>query len=183
MKIGDLSKLVIFALAIIVLIGGYYLVIKYREPVRAWDTYTDIQNGFSLKYPSTWNKGQEPVVGGDIVVLSPVSVEQIGTQVQAVSVYVTKNPKHLTSMEYYDQVVKPDQAGSVCTDPSINTNVPSSLQGLDVTIIEGLCGVLTQGPRMVAISGDHIVVVSSSFVDEVNNNLIYEILSTFKFIK
>lgn len=148
-----------------------------------WKTYTNQKFGFSLKYPNTWNEGDRKVEVGDVVVLTPAPVELMGYQIQAVYIQVISNPKHLTSMGYYDQVLKPSQAGSVCTNPLINTNVPTSLKNLDATIIEGTCGVLSQGPRMVVATKDNYIVgISSSFIDKVDNNLIYQILSTFKFL-
>ena len=151
------------------------------DPTANWKTYVNRELGFSLKYPNNWNQGDKNVVEGNIVVLTPAPVEQIGYQVQAVYIQVRNNSKHLTSIEYYNQVLKPFQAGSVCTNPLINTNVPSALKNLNVTIIEGMCGVLSQGPRMVVDKDNYIVDVSSSFTDKVDSNLIYQILSTFKF--
>lgn len=151
-----------------------------KSPPTDWKTYTNRESGFSIEYPYTWNKGDEKGVEGNIIVLTPASVEQIGSQVQAVYIQVHDNPKHLTSMGYYNQVLKPFQASSVCTNPLINKSVPSVLKNLDVTIIEGMCGVLSQGPRMIVNMDNYLVDVSSSFIDQVDNKLIYEILATFK---
>lgn len=185
---------IVAAVVMAAAVGGYFwwtskisaptktVEIKPVDETENWKTYVNRELGFSLKYPNNWNQGDKNVVEGNIVVLTPAPVEQIGYQVQAVYIQVHNNSKHLTSMEYYNQVLKPFQGGSVCTNPLINTNVPPALKNLNVTIIEGMCGVLSQGPRMVVDKDNYIVDVSSSFTDKVDSNLIYQILSTFKFV-
>lgn len=153
-----------------------------NSPTADWKTYTNQEPGFSIDYPNAWNRGDKKTADGYVVVLTPASVDKIGFQVQAVYIRVQNNTKHITSKEYYTEVLKPFQVGSVCTNPLINTNVPSSLKNLDITIIEGMCGVLSQGPRMIVTRDNYLVDVSSSFIDQVDNNLIYQILATFKFI-
>lgn len=182
----------LFLLCLMVLFSGLIALLKFHpisptpptsQTNTVWKTYTDDIVGFSIKYPSTWNEGSEKGVDGNILVLTPVPMEQIGQQIQAVYIQVHNNPKHLSSSTYYHQVIKPGQTGSVCIHPLINTNIPSSLKNLDITIIEGLCGVLPAGPRMVVTNAGHIIDISSSFTDKVDNYLIYQVLSTFKFTK
>jgi len=152
------------------------------DSVASWKTYTNTELNYSLKYPNTWNQGEQKLTTEKMIVLTPSSVNQIGYQIQAVYIRAQINTNNLTSFEYYNQNIKPGQEGSVCTNPLINSNIPTSLRNLDVTIIEGTCGVLGQGPRTIIAHDGRIIDISSSFVEEIDNNLIYQILSTFKFL-
>lgn len=146
-----------------------------------WKTYTNHSIGFSLKYPENWNLAFRKVQNEDIDIIAPEEVDklELGYQSQAVYIQIHKNPTNLTSREYFDQVIRPSQAGSVCTDFSINTHIPDSLKNKDITIIEGLCGVLNQGPRTIITKSNSIIDISSSFIDKVDNNLIYQIIATY----
>lgn len=152
------------------------------DSISNWKTYTDTELNFSLKYPEDWNQGSiEPVINKTIV-LTPESVDKIEYQIQAVHIITQPNSNYLSSMEYYDKDLKIKQKGSQCESPIINRKIPESLKDIDITIIEGTCGVLNQGPRAIISRNGDIIDVSSSFVDEVDNELIYKILSTFKFL-
>lgn len=146
-----------------------------------WKTYTDGVNGFSLKYPSTWNKGVQTKTWGNVVILTPESIDKIDFQIQAVFISVQENTQNLSSLGYYIQKIKPGQAGSVCTNPQINSYIPTSLSHLDVTIIEGLCGILSPGPRLIIAHDHKIIDIDPNFVHTIDSNLIYQIFSTFKF--
>jgi len=109
-------------------------------------------------------------------------VDQIGMQVDAISVSASTNTKNVTAQQYYEQMVLPSQAGSMCESPTLKTDLPPSLQGLDVVIVEGLCGVLNEGPRAIIAHNGYMYMLSSGFTGEVDAQLVYKVLSSFAFL-
>jgi len=206
-SVTPLSKFLAFILFITLPFVGFYLGIKYQKsvtptyvpegltvqpssvsptlsPVPGWKMYRNEFIGLSMGYPGDWNSAKWPsryVI--DSTALSPAPVESLdmGFQVQAVVVSVVDNPKHLTSREYFDQVIRPSQEGSTCTEFLINSNVPDSLKNQDATIIEGLCGIMFEGPRLLVGKSGYMVSISSGFIDKVDSDLIYQMFSTIEF--
>ncbi len=144
-----------------------------------WKTYTDEVNKFTIKYPKEW---REEVRGDKLILLTPESIDLKDGQIGGIFINIVTNPSNLSSREYLDQVAIPAQKGSPCEgNIKIISNLPKSLKSLDVTIAEGFCGALDQGPQMFISKGDNIIILSSS-LNNLDRNIVNQIYATFKFV-
>lgn len=155
---------------------------QLADPFAGWMTYSNPEFRYALRYPGDWNQGEMDLGTEKLIVLTPAPVDQIGMQVDAISVSASTNTKNVTAQEYYEQMVLPSQAGSMCESPTLKTDLPPSLQGLDVVIAEGLCGVLNQGPRAIIAHNGYMYMLSSGFTGEVDAQLVYKVLSSLAFL-
>ncbi|MBI2599698.1 hypothetical protein HYW43_02130 [Candidatus Daviesbacteria bacterium] len=152
----------------------------------SWKTYIDEVNKLSLKYPERWHEEAIEGVYGSVAFLTPVLGDTRGMQAPGIFINVVRNENKLSSEEYVNKVTIPYQKGSVCEN-SIKTisEIQNPLKDLDVTILEGLCGVLEQGPYMVIARGQDIIILSSSFTSQVSKgdrDLVYSIYKTFRLL-
>jgi hypothetical protein len=161
-----------------------------------WKTYVDTNVGFSFKYPQNWKKENGKLYSGKTYTfLSPLpNPEGGGGPPPGVYVYIEENKDNLSSGDYINQVVFPSLVVANmgdCAKLPIYTSSP--VEGnVDSTIISNHCDAGNGGWDVYIHKEQNIIhIVGENYGSEsdksksffVDDNLIANIISTFKFTK
>ncbi len=166
------------------------------DPTADWETYVNEEVGFSIQYPNKWRELVRDIEtsgtgqSSEIVVLTPDPAKFDMGQIQGIFITAVDNSDKISPRDYAQRVIN-YQKGSLCYDTIEVSELSEVVENLDGVILTGLCGVLSQGPMLIASNGDYIVALSSSFHKEneifgeyvfVSHELINNIYSTFQFL-
>ncbi len=146
-----------------------------------WKTYTDTNNGFSLKYPPNWSQVN---IANNRVAISPELPKPFYPAttftIPGILIDISNNDASLSSKDYVMQKIIPQ---NIYTK---NGKITLSLSNVDGVIVEGLTNPVSGnpiGPTAYISNKSKVISLelnSTNITDP--KNIFNQILSTFKFL-